>query len=613
MTGNSKLSQLKLQNNPADLEGAKKLHTLFERALRNDPTALEEIKKNLNWDAENTAYFLALVRKYYSRQSVKYWISEGGKCPETSTEVFPASILPAKYSNLLPVTDYDKLFEKEKDYLAYAKKLSVRICKLHAGTGTNVLRRDSLAEYLGVNPKFVQPRAKSTDLFLNLQGADKKNISLAEAQIIQFFLLARAESFHKIAYQELVSRETRDALESIWYKKSYLNPSLSYSQLLMNTEGVRRVKEIKQEQVPCLNEQNLLTAERTAPAGHAFFAYSILKEICEAPVDRWSVIAIGNGEDLSSSPDPLSVAWMMENQIPIAMVTTEKTVRDLKGGQITLAVPKNEAPYVTIVEQAQATQSRQEKLFEALGLSKGTKALFNTNLVLLNVDLLRKLLRPLAEKSPELFWNSVTPDLIENYKTQKDSTGQSHKYAQLEGAMGSVWLNLDKFYRKMTNQPLVHFLNTSANQRLKFYCPIKVATDHLFQLHSDRFTLDKNTFRLVNLGEGPAPEILLIGSEKKPTHYQEIKTLLEAFAGASLKEVKELHVKGLFQFDKVVLSGSIHIENRTSEIISVYELLKDRSDLMRNGRLVLENLIVRVSESRSVHIESFIPRQKLAA
>lgn len=610
---NTQPNTLKLQEDSSDKEAAKKLHSLFEKALRKDPDAIKEIKKNLNWDEENTEYFLGLLKKFYSPEKKKLWISEGGRCPEGYTETFPASILPEKHASLLPVTQYKKLVEDSAHYRALATKLSVRICKLHAGTGTNVLRKDYLAEHLGINAKFARPRAKSTDLFLNVNGADEKPISLAEAQIVQFFQLARTGSFHKIAYQELVSRETRDALESLWYKKSYFDAKQNYSQCLMNTEGVRRMKELLQEQVPCLNENNLLTAERTAPAGHGFFAYSILKEICEAPVDRWSVIAIGNGEDLSSSPDPLSVAWMMENHIPIAMVTTEKTVRDSKGGQISLAVPKNDAPYATIIEQAQATQSRQEKLFEALGVTKGDKALFNTNLVLLNVDLLRKLLRPLAEANKEQFWNAVAPDLIENVKNQKDANGNSHRFIQLEGAMGSLWLNLDKYYRKMKNQPLVHFLNTSQTERLQFYCPVKVATDHLLQFHSDRFVLDKHAFRLLNQSEGDAPEILLIGSEKKPTYYQELKTLLSSFEGASLRHVKDLHVKGLFKFVGIQFNNHVYVENRCPEVVVLKDLLKNHSDLHKNGQIQLDNVIVKVSETKAVTVESFISRQKQAA
>ncbi len=604
---------LKLQENSSDQEAAKKLHSLFEKALRKDPDAIKEIKKNLNWDEENTEYFLGLLKKYYSPEKRKLWISEGGRCPEGFTETFPASILPQKFANLLPVTQYKKLVEDSAHYRALATKLSVRICKLHAGTGTNVLRKDYLAEHLDINPKFARPRAKSTDLFLNLKGADDKPISLAEAQIVQFFQLARTGSFHKIAYQELVSRETRDALESLWYKKSYFDPKQNYSQCLMSTEGVRRMKELLQEQVPCLNESNVLTAERTAPAGHGFFAYSILKEICEAPVDRWSVIAIGNGEDLSSSPDPLSVAWMMENHIPIAMVTTEKTVRDSKGGQISLAVPKNDSPFATIIEQAQAMQSRQDKLFEALGVTKGEKALFNTNLVLLNVDLLRKMLRPLAEENKEAFWNAVAPDLIENVKSQKDANNTAHRFVQLEGAMGSLWLNLDKYYRKVKNQPLVHFLNTSQSERLNFYCPVKVATDHLLQFHSDRFVLDKYSFKLLNQSEGDSPEILLIGTEKKPTYYQELKTLLHAFEGASLRELKDLHVKGLFLFKGITFSGHVYVENRSADVVTLRDVLKDHPELVKNDSVYLENLIVKVSETKTVTIESFISRQKQAA
>ena len=198
--------------------------------------------------------------------------------------------------------------------------------------------------------------------------------------------------------------------------------------------------------VPTLNEQGALSLGRLAPGGHAFFAFEALWAALENKIPSTTgplVSVIGNGEDLGSSPDPAMVGWMIEEKIAVAMITTEKTEVDLKGGQIALE-KEGKLTHICLVEQAQAKTLGQLPLFEALGLkikNPGQSAFFNTNVALFNYESLIPKMKKLADKlGLHQIFNLISPTLIENKKAQKESDGHTHSYRQLEGAMGSIFL-----------------------------------------------------------------------------------------------------------------------------------------------------------------------------
>jgi len=201
---------------------------------------------------------------------------------------------------------------------------------------------------------------------------------------------------------------------------------------------------------------------------------------------------IGNGEDLNSTPDNKILSWVVEKEIPLTMITTTKLEKDKKGGQI--SVVTGDVDYVTIIEKAQAEKANQLSYFEQLGLrKKDQKSLFNTNIVVINARALKDKLNKL-DIGQDQFSQIISPDLIKNNKTQNGKT-----YTQLEGAIGSTMLNLDKYFRLNLGESILSFLNLDPVTREKFFIPIKMIEDfhelvekYEYNTKTGRFDLKEN-------------------------------------------------------------------------------------------------------------------------
>ncbi|MBF0207133.1 MAG: UTP--glucose-1-phosphate uridylyltransferase [Oligoflexia bacterium] len=331
-----------------------------------------------------------------------------------------------------------------------------------------------------------------------------------------------------------------------------------------------------------------------APGGHGLFGVSAILAACvegrrpgggitnvetrEDGNDDALVAVFSNGEDLCAFPGALIVGYILKEKLGIVMVTTDKTSLDLKGGQLALA--RDQRPdgsmydYVTIVEQAQAKESGQLELFERLGLDIGERpAVFNTNMAIFNYQVLIPKLRPLLqEMGLSRLLQIIAPDLIRNYKLQKDKDGVERQYLQLEGAMGSVLLNLDKYWRYRYGEPLVYFINIEANQRTNFFSPIKSAFDFFMQFYSDRFTYDYKHKKLINHRPGALPIVHL-----QDTFYREVRNVLRCFQGTKILNLNSLHVEGVVNFSGVELSGDVKVINRSGRTVTLgLSLLKNR-------------------------------------
>ena len=248
--------------------------------------------------------------------------------------------------------------------------------------------------------------------------------------------------------------------------------------------------------MPTIDEQGELTNERMAPAGHGFVGVHALikifndlksKSINDCDIDQITVI--GNGEDLNSTPSLELLKWVSEHNIPVVMITTTKTKNDLKGGQISL-LKTQEKGLLTIVEKAQAEESGQLDYFEKLGLREDDReALFNTNIVIINESALRKKFKILKNIEFNSFLEILAPDVISNIKEQ-----DGKKFTQLESALGSVMLNLDRFFRLKYDEKIVSIVNVDVENREDFFIPIKKRHDY-DQILND-FIIDANTYRL---------------------------------------------------------------------------------------------------------------------
>lgn len=527
-----------------------------------------DLMRELGIDQLNTSYFLALYRKYKQGSEsgeLPLFIHEPNvKSSGDVTEVFPTAIATEAQMKHLPAVHYRDLISSGGKNKASSAALWIK--KMQAGTGSSMTRSSYLAKELGIPLKNVKIGAKGTDLFISL--GEEHKISIAEAQILQAFADEKQGHFGQLILHDIISNETEESINAIWSKKSLVEPSFDYRALVEKSKGVRYFGHSYQYHIPTVGQDGTVSFNRMAPGGHALFGVDALmaayRSEMRPDVGNLSLISsVGNGEDLSSSPDEYMVHWMVEKEIPIAMVTTTKTNNDMKGGQIAIVMPKDRPPYISMMEKAQAESANQLPLFESLGLRKGDQeAFFNTNMILLNYSALTpKIEKLVSEIGEDAFLQIISPDLILNKKKQKDSDGVERTYTQLEGAMGTVVLNLDRYWREHYGEPIVHFLNVDAMNRTKFFCPIKTAFDYFMQFHSDRFAFDQKSYRLINLCPGSLPLINL-----SHAIYKDVLPVLDAFSQAKIKRLVDLDVSGEVDFSGIELVGEVKIVNNGERI-----------------------------------------------
>lgn len=399
----------------------------------------------------NQMYFEALYKSFQDNAGKDIKIHEPEN--EIHSEVIPFAILdPAKLPVIQDYADLSEVSPKLKDY-------QLNIIKMHAGLGTSVKREEYLKEIKGRE----KLGSKGTDLFIAIDG---KNISIADLQLKQIEILNDSRTFKKVTLQNLVNEETAEEVNKL--------------QSPLIKENILQLK------VPTIDDGEIST-ERLAPAGHAFLGFSLLLDLFQKDDIQDEIVVIGNGEDLNSTPDAKVFSWMVEKNIPICMITTTKLEKDKKGGQISKVVG-SVYEYVTIIEKAQAEKAGQLEYFSELGLRPSDhRSLFNTNIVVINKKVLKQRLKSLdVDKSK--FCEIITPDLIKNIKPQ-----DGKQFIQLEGAIGSTILNLDKFFRLQTGEEVVAFLNLDPLARESFFIPLKTMDD--FEDLKKRYVYDKATGR----------------------------------------------------------------------------------------------------------------------
>lgn len=423
----------------------------------------------------NELYFEMLCQKAKLEQSKPIPMHEPEK--EIHSGIIPYSIIEDEDLKEIHVTHYKDL----SDPLNFTKNYKLNIIKMQAGLGTSVERIDLIKE--------VESRttlgAKGTDLYFDVLG---KKRSIAEIQLLQAYKISESEKFKEVIYQGLVNDETISAVAKTW---NFINPltEKSYEELFEEASFLSKREDLFQKKMPTFTQTGELTTQRLAPAGHGFIGVLKLLDIFQNDTDE--LIVIGNGEDLNSTPDLKILDWVAKENIPAVMITTTKTINDKKGGQISI-VKGDHPTYVSIIEKAQAQMTNQLGYFEQLGLRENDRiGLFNTNIVVINSKALKEIFnKTIKDQSIDDFLKNIAPDVIRNIKEQ-----DGKKFTQLESALGSVMLNLDKYMRVNHNERIVSFLNLAESEREKFFMPIKKRSDYDEIL--EKFMVNEELFRVV--------------------------------------------------------------------------------------------------------------------
>lgn len=572
------------------------LNTLVRQALSGPDanelkTARAKLAEMLNFDKPNLAYFLALYSKYLEPKDNKKTIlgdkhqsKKNNKEPYSIT-AHTTAVASEELMKYLPYVNYTDLLKEKETYCDHAKKARLWLKKMQAGVGSSMTRTTYLARVHNIKEKDVKIGSKGTDLFINYKG---KFICVAEAQILQAVADARAGLYSELILHDVVSSETIEAVNKIWESPCALDTEKKYIEYINNKKYHSKFKESVQSHQPTIDEQGQLSLNRLNPGGHGFIAVDAFLAAYfteELPQKNFKdlISVLGNGEDLGSTPDPVMIGWIVKNKIPLVMLTTEKTEIDMKGGQIALV--DDGGVFVTIVEKAQAETAGQLELFEQMGLRKeDNKSFFNTNVSVFNYELLVPKIKKLIEEiGLEEFIKIITPDLIENTKKQIDKDGITRKYTQLEGAMGSSILNLDKFWRQHYGEALVHFINIDRKNRTRFFSPIKTPFDFFMQFFSDRFVFDEENIRLVDQRPGALPHVVF-----KDAYYNDVQNVLTSFKNTSVLGLDNLTIEGEVVLGDLELKGDVEIINKTGKLTNIKTCDKYVSGKIVNSKVEIK-------------------------
>lgn len=553
----------------------------FNRPFQELVGAPKDLQAVLGIDEINFSYFLQLLKQKLKTAGKTIAIADGTE-RNGAVLAYPTATAPKSILEKLPVTLLKEI--SSESYKVSAKKVALWRKKMHAGLGSSILRGSHIKKH--TTRSATEVGAKGTDLFIPIPKIgnlpQNRTVSFAEILLLQGILEANRREYAAILFHDIVSLDTEPYFADLWKRPQLLEERWTYTEFVRRNDRLGRTRGVKQALVPTIDTAEHLSWNRVAPAGHALFAFEAIlaamkEESLPHATGKKLVSFISNGEDLSASPTPETVGWMVEKNIPICMVVTEKTENDIKGGQIAL-VEGEKGFYATIIETAQAKNANQLELFEKLGLeikSEGQVSYFNTNMALLNYEALKPCIAKLVKQIGEdTFLQRISPELIENWKEQVDVDGVKRKYLQLEGAMGSTLLNLDRVYREEFGTPLVHFLCIDRKDRHLFFSPVKTAFDFFLQFYSDRFSLDAGTLKPINHRPGFLPLVSLVGDQKTPQYWDDIENVLTAFQGCSVLDLDSLKISGLVSLNGLTLRGKIEISNAGAPV-ALRPLLKD--------------------------------------
>ncbi|MFA5338233.1 MAG: UTP--glucose-1-phosphate uridylyltransferase, partial [Candidatus Omnitrophota bacterium] len=459
---------------------------------------------------------------------------------------------------------------------------------LDAGLGTNVER----ASYVKKNFNRDTIGAKGTDL--SFEGIVKVNgkdylVSVAEAKLLRLIKEVTDGTYKgKVYLEPILSDDSMPSYEEL-LKKSYLNDLIegkeprTYGQILKEL-GIDFNMLIAKFYPSLDKDTKLPTYARPASGSHGEWGFKFFRKALDYQPnnDTPVVISFYNGDGTNNSPDRYIVEWMLKQNVPLVMVSTTKTGIDFKGGQIGIEFLANGKTRVRMLERGSTLDGKkpteQTKVFEGMGLEGGYGEVggqfFNTNIVLINYSLLAKLLKDLHSEvfngDTAKLQSILAPDLIAAVKKGPDGKD----YIQLEGPIGTALLNLHNFVATTDNpkakeilsrygvEKMLRIVNVDTNNRTRFFTPIKFATDHWFQAHSDYYRFDTNDWMLHDTKEGVTPPIF----ELENSYYNDVSNVYEAFGRASVTGLKSLTIKGEpVKLRDAILEGHIEIVNERKE------------------------------------------------
>ena len=602
-------------------------------------------------DTANKAYMSQMLLQAQSTDDKQLKIKLRGNA--AAGNFLPDSLMSKSQRAIeMGLLDYDSIVEASRSNSqrsANLKKTQVVLSGMDAGLGENFGRQKYLA---WLNEQGLTPiktlGAKATDLRVSVQAKNGKTyeLSVAEIKILQAIRLAESKEIGQVAVQPLVSDESRPSYVRLLdqtYFFDEIDDSIpagskrTYRAVLSNPDsGLALSDFVLQQKLPGLLAGDApvfpeASGGYSQAGGHGqfgfIFFYEALRKIRENLFDasRNYIRVFMNSDNPNSRADAAIVDNMVANNHVIYMLVTAAESIDKKGGKLGIRyvdVDGKSVPVTDMMEVKQAKAAGQEQEFYALGQEGGLGTAgaqsFNTNILYINEKLLGSILNELAavlgngndSAGDKLLAQAFSATRIPP-SAPKMKDGQA--YLPLDGAIGSVLLNLNAYFLTSTNPKVQTILSSRGIDRIlhlvnvprvQFFTPNKVPTDHYLFNFSDRYAFDAESLGLVDQNPGaPQPEIVLESKDaagKDTGFYSDLKDLVDNLGNKlGARELRTLKISGQVSLVNATLKGDVKIFSEIPTPINLYEILP-----LTDGRLILENKSIVIHADRSFTITS---------
>jgi len=533
----------------------------------------------------------------------------------------PSSFLkPEERVEFLGAKDYEKIVDEMRD--ERIDNYELRMASLDAGLG-ETLKRESYVRRLG------RPHIGAKGPDLSFEGLVKElpdlEVSVAEVKLLRLIHEVEIDrSRRKVVFQPIVSDDSRPSYETL-LEQPYLvdlingkskTMARSYKQVF---DGLGIEVEMRETSYyPSLKADTLEpTYDRNASGSHGEWGFKYLVEALEhEPTNQPVMVSFYNGDGTNNMPDRYIVEWMIKHNVPLVMISTTKTGIDKKGGQIGIEFigddtnGEDRKVRIRMMELGTAKSHGQEQLFMGVGLKGGMgyagEQYFNTNVSVINYSLISKILQDLLHEAfdddEEEFYNILMPDLIAS-KKPKDNP----KYFQLEGPIGTVFLNLHNFVQNSDDpkvqeilarhgvEKMLRIVNVPTEDRTKFFTPIKTASDFWLQAYTDFYWMNKDTWMLEQTVIDVVPPAL----EFEDEYYADVMSIIAALGHAKVKDLDSLTITGKpVMLADARLSGDVTIHNMTGEMMDL-----NKEDNLGEGIIaVFERGVIAFDRNRNLII-----------
>jgi len=327
---------------------------------------------------------------------------------------------------------------------------------------------------------------------------------------------------------------------------------------------------------PATNEvvQTNNPVDALAPGGHGQFLYHLyfsgkLDEIAQASTQ---ILVMANADNINATPNPIIATKMVRDNVMGALVSTDRTPLDTKGG---IFVIRNGR--LDVVEMGSVSKKQQE-LFTQIGLREGDATQpFNTNTIYINVPSLLQHLKDLAEsESEETVHALLMPETIPNKKPAG---------IQLEGAISSTVLKL----------PGVRFFNAPTEHRSDEFTPLKTPIDAVYYLDSDAYAYDTTMHQLQRRRTGPETTFNVGGWDG----WKNVITTRHAFGLPSFKDLNSLTISGKISGPNTIWRGKVQVINEGEGTLDLTQV----DALQIDEHLTLDNVRVTRAKDGSVNVK----------